>query len=391
MEQSLAHLTPQALRTLDDDSSWWAKNNNEEDGTTISKEERHTVLALAGIRRWMYGYLRKYAALEEYGPEQIKAALQYYTLPDDLQQALAHERHGKPRTWYEALEHLKAQSTTTIIHNDDDDDDDATTILHKGQLWRRLLNHPLTAYVPVQCQACGHEIPDQATGGDDDVQVGLQELPPTGTERGLRGGWFRGRPRGAVRLQITCRQCHAVSTWYRSADPHVILQPYRWGRLCGEQEDLRLLLAKYVEIPVRLVVPMDWDHVWSEYLDEKDGWQVVDDSARNFAARLDEGIGHWTRVWAIHPNAELCQDVTEDYLRCRPDGRADESSVQSNNMARYRNLVQQARQDNTGESTQAKTVNGYLLWRANFTDADITDAMQQAAVDYGTKQWWELN
>ena len=82
VEQSLAHLTPRALRTLDDDRSW--AKNNEEDGTTISKEERHTVWALAGIRQWMYGYLRKYAALEEYGPEQIKAALPYYTLPDHL-------------------------------------------------------------------------------------------------------------------------------------------------------------------------------------------------------------------------------------------------------------------------------------------------------------------
>ena len=108
----------------------------------------------------------------------------------------------------------------------------------------------------------------------------------------------------------------------------------------------------------------------------------------------------WTKELAIGrecgpfiPTPSFGQDVTEDYLRCRPDGRADESSVQSNNMARYRNLVQQARQDNTGESTQAKTVKmGYLLWRANnFTDADITDAMQQAAVDYGTKEWWELN
>ena len=80
----------------------------------------------------------------------------------------------------------------------------------------------------------------------------------------------------------------------------------------GEQEDLRLTLADYLDISVRLGVPLDWDHVWTEYQssEKSNCWRVEDGSPRNFMCRLDEGIGSWTCVWSIHPNPKLCQDIT---------------------------------------------------------------------------------
>ena len=87
----------------------------------------------------------------------------------------------------------------------------------------------------------------------------------------------------------------------------------RWGRLCGEQKDLRAWLAEAVGMPLRTIVPLDWDHVWSESRDETSWQPPSDDSARNFAARLDEGIGSWTCVLAIHHESAHCEDVTDQY------------------------------------------------------------------------------
>ena len=85
-------------------------------------------------------------------------------------------------------------------------------------------------------------------------------------------------------------------------------------------------------------------------------------------------------------------DVTDDYLQCTQInddvGRADiEHEPQ---MYRYRNMVQKARHDSTGTVTQAGTLNGYVIQRANFTSRDITNEMQKAASEYGTKDWWQV-
>ena len=143
------------------------------------------------------------------------------------------------------------------------------------------------------------------------------------------------------------------------------LRACRWGRLCGEQEDARSALASYLGVPLRVALPLDWDHVWSEYQQhdgqssehqqqgaaagaasssssaaaaetiiaeqhgevrrewplEVDGdgggevggeaggeegvWAIHegkgDAPAANFAARLDEGIGAWSGVLLISP------------------------------------------------------------------------------------------
>jgi hypothetical protein len=169
----------------------------------------------------------------------------------------------------------------------------------------------------------------------------------------------------------------------------VILNPNKWGRLCGDQEDLRLTLAEYLNIPVRLIFPLDWDHVWSEY-QQFSHWEVHDGSARNFCRRLDEGIGSWTRVWAIHPNEDWCQDVTQDYLKYKQEGGRVDDHNDGSDMERYRKTVQAAQMDETGGLTQAKTCNGYIISRANFTDEDITKELKQATVEYGMKEWWQL-
>ena len=358
-------------------------------------------------------YLDKFANLPA-SPQVVEDALKFHTLPLDLQEQLATKygcttssKNGNvtnkpPTTWYEALQQLKALATSTTPSSDGGE-----PTLDLGILWRLLLDHPMTAYVPVQCQACGHVVPDQYPLQQTDKEVGLREVPPSGKELELRAGWFRG-PRKAVVLESTCTKCQHVSHWYRSGHPQIILNPHKWGRLCGEQEDWRLTLAHYLKIPVRLVVPLDWDHVWSEYQATSSTsttaaaaasvvWQVEDESARNFCCRLDEGIGSWTRVWAIHSNPEWCQDVTQDYLTCQENGgRADDRIRHDNDnsthaMERYAQLVQTARKDALGELTQAKTIHGHVLERANLSDEEITRELQQVTRDYGKQKWWELH
>ena len=47
--------------------------------------------------------------------------------------------------------------------------------------------------------------------------------------------------------------------------------------------------------------------------------------------------------------------------------------------------------DASGGFTQSKKVNGYLLARAELDDDMITRVLQQAAQDYGTREWWQLD
>jgi hypothetical protein len=57
-------------------------------------------------------------------------------------------------------------------------------------------------------------------------------------------------------------------------------------------------------------------------------------------------------------------------------------------MDRYKDMAHQARNDETGSSTQAGTVKGYVINRAGFASHDITMEMKRAATDYVTNKVW---
>lgn len=369
VSRSVGHLTPTALHQLTEGLRKHAQ---------LTDKECYQVIGHASLRQQVFGCLEKFKSGHRLASDEImEEALQHHVLPHELQQELVDAYGGDPpSTWMEALKQLEKK-----CNND------------KAELWRLILDHPMTAYVPVQCQSCGHVVPDDTNRQQTDEDLGLSEVSASGNELELRAGWFRG-PRPSVQFKLDCPECGHISYWYRSGHPRVILNPNKWGRLCGEQEDLRLSLARYLDIRLRLVVPLDWDHIWSEYnsdTSEGDGrWQVEDDSARNFACRLDEGIGSWTRVLAIGPTPELCGDVTSAYLSCEEDGGMAEDFHEPN-MPRYKQLVQTAREDKTGTTTQAKTVYGYVL--GSMDEQDITDILQHAAEDVQTpsgKAWWHI-
>jgi hypothetical protein len=383
-EKLFQHVTPSSLTKIQDclddalDSSYFKEI------PTIRAEDRENcrdeIIAEAMLRRLVYMCLDKYKQIST--PEMVERALKHHMLPKSLQDELVERFGGEPpATWFDALQRLEFIA----------DSDGAET-----SLWEMLLDHPMTAYVPMQCQACGHVVPDDLKSGLTDEQVGLEEVEPTFDEAPMvRSGWFRGpRPEPKV-FVLTCPDCGATSRWFRSRDPQVILNPHKWGRLCGEQEDLRLDLANYLGINIRTCLPLDWDHVWSEYSHNvaEDAtaheWTVQDDSARNFAVRLDEGIGSWTGVLAMHPNPSLCEDVTAQYLSSQSDGgRADNSFVHE--IPRYAENVAKARNDASGTMTQAGTVVGYAIQRAGLDGACVTEKIRKAAKDYGTRPWYDF-
>ncbi len=395
LERIFQHLTPTSLEQLG--KGIHPKHEHEYEHVNLSslchEVTTYRVFAQAAIRRIAHKQLDKYKDSSITTRYQVEAALKYYTLPYALQEELWNNYGGStpPATWWEALERLQELSEGDSI-----------------ALWRLILDHPMTAYVPMQCQNCGHVVPD-ASSERDDIDIGLSEVDPMVGEDLLeiRGGWFRGRPRAAKILQLDCPDCRSVTRWYRSSHPQIILNPNKWGRLCGEQEDLRLALAKCLGIQLRTCIPLDWDHVWSEYGTStlkgvsppgSIDWQVQDDSAKNFAVRLDEGIGAWTGILGIHPNPTLCQDLTSEYLQCRKtsangevfshSGRAE--VVHSAEMSRYSKIVKNARLDESGATTQAKTMVGHLLQQAGMTADDVTNELKRAALDYGKKGWWEV-
>lgn len=395
VERLFQHLTPTALQQLREGIQ---TVNGQETGdapcTNTSSDLEYRVLAQAAIRRMVHKQLDTCSAIPP--PDQVEAALKHHTLPKDLQMELWKQYGGScaPTTWWEALGHLRE-----ICGPD------------STKLWRLVLDHPMTAYVPMQCQNCGHIVPDSSASDVKDSDLGLSEVDPLAGEEilELRGGWFRGKLRSAKILQLDCPSCHSITRWYRSSHPQTILNPNRWGRLCGEQEHLRLALASYLEITLRICIPLDWDHIWSEFavkgnMSSTPGsidWLVHDYSARNFAVRLDEGIGTWTGILGIHENPGFCEDLTCQYLSCRSEagkevgdnmpleGRADRCHI--NEMLRYSALVEVARKDKSGDKTQAKTVVGYLLRRAGMTSDQITKTLQRASIEYGTKGWWETD
>lgn len=382
------HLTSSSLAKLQEGIQANIENS--------TANEYYEVIAKAALRRITCHQLKKYEAVAS--KKEVEAALKFHSLPTEVQKEL-HERYGgkcPPTTWWESLERLR-----TLCGED------------SVALWKMVLEHPMTAYVPMQCQSCGHIVPDVASTERSDLEAGLCEVDPTDDDEllELRGGWFRGRPRPPKIFELRCPECSEVTSWYRSGHPKIILNPHRWGRLCGEQEDLRLALANYLWINIRMCIPLDWDHIWSEFSapDENRGlggggtaaiaWHVLDDDARNFAVRLDKGIGSWTGVLAIHPDAILCEDLTCDYLQTKTGdqsagGRVDQCHAQQ--LPHYQSLVEEARKDPSGSRTQVKTVLGYILNRSRLTAGDVTNELRKMAGESvagtskskPTASWW---
>lgn len=385
------------------------------------RDDVHSVLATAVLRRIVHGVLGKVknkmppptgrrdndaTPIEDDSAERrqrLELALKLWGLPSDLRAKLDKSYsegsgavndgpdtgntldRNSPFTWFDELERLK------LFHSGS-----------KSSLWRAVVNHPMTEYTLPKCQQCGQSFPGDSRDKSDD-EVGLREVPPTDEERRtIRSGWYRG-PRGPVVFLFACPKCSHETRWFRTSEPSHILNPNGWGRLCGEQEDLRSDLADYLGVPLRVAVPLDWDHTWGEFWDEDTGcWMVVEGDARNFAVRLDEGIGSWTRVLVISCSEEkFCEDVSDAYLRCRDAGHTTESgnerieegradACHASNMPRYVDLVEKARCDSSGQSTQNRTVNGYLLSLAGMSNQEITEILRVAHRDYSVKTWWDI-
>ncbi len=372
-------------------------------GSTNNETKHHNerVVAEALIRQKVHRILDKYNEVSS--PKHIEEALKYHHLPDKLRSELVTKYGGSsPVTWSDALKQLEDFCRNKIErdYGDSITDERKRNAKIKETFWELILEHPITSYVPVQCQSCGeHIVPDEIpmSSGLNDAELGLREEEPSPQEASLvRTGWFRGPRLTPSVFVLDCPKCGAVSRWFRSRDPRIILNPHRWGRLCGEQEDLRLDLAYHLGfVSIRTIVPLDWDHIWSEFrISLEDGddfntdWKQKEDDS-NFAARLDEGIGSWTRVLAISPNPDLCRDATSSFLSCQCDGgQANDNFI--DDMNRYRDQVLKARKDSHGSLTQAGTVSGYAIQRAGLSGSQITLIMKRAAKDYGKRNWYDV-
>ncbi|CAK0876963.1 unnamed protein product [Prorocentrum cordatum] len=253
---------------------------------------------------------------------------------------------------------------------------------------RRLVKLQTPVGQEVSFATPGEVVPDQHPAPED---PNLTEEPPTDEERPfVRSGWFRG-PRGPVAFVYRCPDCGASSRWFRASHPEVTLRPARWGRLCGEQEDLKKWLASYLGVRLRVCLPLDWDHVWTEVWDGS-AWVPLDPDCVNFARRLNEGIGSWTGVVAVGTPAsgpgpaaaqEASQDVGEAYL-LRAGGSDEE-------VAAWRGQVAAARADPSGAATQAKTLCGWLLQAVGWGPDRVTAELRAAQAGYdGGQEWWEL-
>eukprot|EP00434_Breviolum_minutum_P014610 symbB.v1.2.012880.t1/scaffold876.1/size155678/5 len=286
------------------------------------------------LRKKVCSVRKKWELLGSYSREQTEEVLAKFQLPKDLA-ARCHVQEGA--TWLDAMQKLGAP----------DEGSDPVAF------WRKVEEHPIAEYVHVQCQSCGRRVPDAFPASEE---PGLTEEEPSEEEKTLvRSGWFRG-PRGPVVFVYRCPECQYTSRWFRSSHPEITLNPQRWGRLCGEQEDLKVWLAKYFGIQLRVCVPLDWDHVWTEIFDGCQ-WIPLDRNCLHFARRLNENIGAWTHVLAIGQSATTTEEVTEAYLR-HADGTEEE-------VAGWREQISRARADATGQLTQSKTHNGYFAcWEA---------------------------
>lgn len=330
----------------------------------------HETVARLLLRRKVWCVRLKAEALTTYSEAQTKAALAKYQLPA----ALA-ARCGLPelegQTWLDAVDALKRGS--------------AAAGETPSQLWARVETHPMVEYVPMQCQTCGKQLLDKHPAPED---PNLSEEAPTDEERPfVRAGYFRG-PRGPVVFIYRCPECRATSRWFRASAPEVTLNPHRWGRLCGEQEDLKTWLAQYLGVRLRVCVPLDWDHVWTEVWDGTE-WRPLDPNCVNFARRLNEGIGSWTGVLALgtpgsgggatHTPAAATEDVTEAYM-LRAQGTPQELAAWRAQVAAACAAGPEAA--TTGEATQARTLCGHVLQRAGFDAARSTAELRAAQADF---------
>jgi len=344
---------------------------NAEALATLSSEghaDKEVLIARLLLRSNVWAVRRKATFLSSYSAEKTEEVLGSFKLPPDLAERCGLSRDAE-QTWLDAVKEIQRQNRESS----------------PLQLWSAIEKHPIVEYVHVQCQACGRQVPDSFPDPED---ANLKEETPNDDETPfVRSGWFRG-PRGPVVFVYTCPSCGVVSRWYRSLHPEITLNPVRWGRLCGEQEDLKVWLAKYVGVHLRVCCPMDWDHVWTEVWDGE-GWQPLDPNCVNFARRLREGIGSWTRVLAIgtpvsgNSPADASEDATEAYIL-----RANGSDT---DVAEWRLQIEKARNDSTGASTQSRTLCGYIIEQAGFDISKVTAELRLAQTDFDCgNDWWEL-
>lgn len=327
-------------------------------------------LARLILRKKVWAVRQKWHLLGSYTVEQTEAALAKFELPPKIAAASGlEERAGW--TWLDAVRRLQETCANES----------------PLELWRRVEQHPMVQYVPFQCQACGHQLPD-AYPAPEDANLS-EEQPMAAEEPYVRAGWFRG-PRDAVVFVYRCPACGSKSRWFRSSHPEVTLNPNRWGRLCGEQEDLKAWLAHYLGVRLRACLPLDWDHVWTEAWDGAE-WQPLDPNCINFARRLNEGIGSWTGVLAIGTpgsgpdgGQQASEDATQAYL-VRAQGSDDETAA-------WLSQIQAARDDITGKLTQSKTLCGHALQMAALEPKEITAELRaaQRAFDTGV-DFWDLS
>ena len=89
-------------------------------------------------------------------------------------------------------------------------------------------------------------------------------------------------------------------------------------------------------------------------------------------ARLQPSSGAWARDLQVRSPTEIPdRDPRPAYL--------------------WNVLRQAARSDAAGSTTQARSVNGHLVYsRAGFTPAQVTAVLRHAVEDFGERAWWQL-
>eukprot|EP00965_Chrysotila_dentata_P075237 2485386-Pleurochrysis_carterae.AAC.2 len=122
---------------------------------------RSKVLSAALLRRLVHGHRSKLVGMSS--PATWEATLaQVDVLPESLGAHLADKYGGYPKTWLDAIQQLQIHAQGS-----------------KEKLWRLLDSHAILEYVPVQCQTCGHVVPDDIRSGKSDVEVRILPALPS--------------------------------------------------------------------------------------------------------------------------------------------------------------------------------------------------------------------
>ncbi|CAE7276336.1 sec61a, partial [Symbiodinium pilosum] len=95
----------------------------------------------------------------------------------------------------------------------------------------------------------------------------------------------------------------------------------------------------------------------------------------DFARRLNEGIGSWTRVLAVGTPGSgdleaATEEVTAKYL--------DFAKGSDDEVAAWRRQIQAAREDPSGQATQSRTCHGYTLLCTGMEDDEISEELRMA-------------